>query len=367
MAVRAVAPWILAMLLVAAAGRQTRTLRAFRHGPMARQSSYSADVPPMVLFVNVALGGFRGAIADLLWLRASRMQEEGRHIELVQLSEWITALEPDNGEVWAYHAWNLAYNVSVLMSRPEDRWRWVQNGMDLLLEKGVALNPSNAQVRRELAWIFQHKLGMDADPSAAYYRGEWAKIMSSYLEPDGTPPQPDTLNAAELQSAMGLDPAKMRTIDQRFGGLDWRVPCSHAVYWALEGLARAKEQERLPCRRVVYQSLIMMIRGDGRLVGDPEDEGFVFHATPNEDLLDGTIAFLEETHAEHTFQGVRMAFTGLLLEASRIEARRGNADKAREHFRRAGSLFGGEDLLPDFDGFIGGTAEVDWTRFHGEG
>lgn len=350
-------------LLLAIAGRETHTLRRYRHGPLARGSAYSADVPPMLVFANVALGGFRGVIADLLWLRVARMQENGRFIELVQLSDWITALEPHNGDVWAYHAWNLAYNVSVMMSRPEDRWRWVQSGIDLLRDNGVRLNPSSAQVRRELAWMFQHKLGTDMDSAAPYYRREWARTVASYLEPDGSPPADGSLNAAELVEALGLDPEKMRALDRRFGRLDWRVPCSHAVYWALEGLQRATERERLPCRRIAYQSLIMMIRGDGLLQGDPEEEDFTFRATPNEGLLEGTVAFLEEVNAAHTFHGVRMAFAGMLLEGVRIDARQGRDTAARTKFARAAELFGGSDGLPTFAAFIAGTADVDWRSF----
>ena len=77
--------------LVAACGAQSRALRETRRTRLAHHgASYSADVPPAVTFVTVTLGGFRGMIADLLWLRASRLQEERRYVELVQLSGWIT-------------------------------------------------------------------------------------------------------------------------------------------------------------------------------------------------------------------------------------------------------------------------------------
>ena len=33
-------------------------------------------LPPMVAFTTVALGGFRGLLADLLWLRAGALQDE---------------------------------------------------------------------------------------------------------------------------------------------------------------------------------------------------------------------------------------------------------------------------------------------------
>ena len=62
------------------------------------------NMPPLVALTTVALGGFRGLIADVLWLRATRMQEEGKYFEIVQLSDWITKLEPRFTPVWSFHA-----------------------------------------------------------------------------------------------------------------------------------------------------------------------------------------------------------------------------------------------------------------------
>lgn len=351
-------------LLLGLTARQTFRLRRERHaGRGTFGPAYSAEVPPLLAFTTATLGGFRGLFADLLWLRAARMQEQGRFLELVQLAEWITALEPANGEVWAYHAWNLAYNVSLLAPRPEDRWRWVRQGLDLLRVEGVRRSPASAQVRRELAWMFQHKLGTDMDPCANVYRGAWARDVAPYLDPGGAPPAPGSLNDAELPEALSLDPGTMRRIDRRFGALDWRVPCAHAVYWALEALDRAPARERLACRRIVYQSLAQMIHRDGLLEGDPEAPEFVFRATPNERLLDGTLAFLEETLAAHRFRGVRIALAGLLLEGARIDARHNRDDAAREKYVRAAVLFGDPFALPPLQDFLDGTAAVNWDLF----
>src|SRR6266853_1021609 len=97
--------------------------------------------PPLVAFTTVALGGFRGIIADVLWLRATELQKDGKYFELVQLADWITKLEPRFAQVWAFHAWNMAYNVSVLFNDPPDRWRWVRQGIVLLRDEGLKYNP----------------------------------------------------------------------------------------------------------------------------------------------------------------------------------------------------------------------------------
>jgi hypothetical protein len=52
------------------------------------------NAPPVLAFTTVALGGFRGLIANALWIRANDLQQEDKFFEQVQLSDWITKLEP---------------------------------------------------------------------------------------------------------------------------------------------------------------------------------------------------------------------------------------------------------------------------------
>ncbi len=72
--------------------------------------------PPVLQFTTVALGGFRGLIANALWLRMNQLQEDGKYFEMVQLADWITKLQPRFTSVWVFQAWNMAYNISVKCS-----------------------------------------------------------------------------------------------------------------------------------------------------------------------------------------------------------------------------------------------------------
>lgn len=351
-AVKTLALGVAVIILVAACGLQSRRLRTVRHTSLTNYSTqYSADVPPMVTFVSVTLGGFRGVIADMLWLRASRLQEQRRFVELVQLSDWITKLEPHMAEVWVFHAWNLSYNISVLMSRPEDKWRWVQNGIELLRDEGVPLNPRNATLYRELGWIFQHKLGMEGDNASWYYRKEWAREVSAYLGEGGARPDEVSIMASELEAWLKMDTATMAEIEGRFGRIDWRVPMAHSLYWGWKGLENADAKETLPCRRMVYVSLIEMARRNGILVGDPSEEGYVFAAMPNPTLIDGTAAFIEETMARHEFSGIRYAYVGFLRDAMRIRMAEGNPEASKALYEKLVSFFDGKTdrKLPPFE------------------
>ena len=81
------------------------------------------NAPPVLAFTTIALGGFRGLIANALWIRATDLQDAGKYFEMVQLADWITKLEPTFTQVWLVQSWNMAYNISVKFSDPQDRDR----------------------------------------------------------------------------------------------------------------------------------------------------------------------------------------------------------------------------------------------------
>jgi hypothetical protein len=137
------------------------------------------NAPPSLAFATVAMGAFRGLVVDVLWIRADKLKEEGQFFDAKQLAEWITMLQPRFASVWEFHAWNMAYNISVTMpaSQPEQRWRWVKNGYELLRDKGIPLNPKSIQLYRELGWIFQQKIGGVTDDAHKYYKLQLAEAM----------------------------------------------------------------------------------------------------------------------------------------------------------------------------------------------
>ncbi|MEN6577206.1 MAG: hypothetical protein ABFD90_12755, partial [Phycisphaerales bacterium] len=142
------------------------------------------NAPPSLAFATVAMGAFRGLIVDVLWMRADKLKEEGQFFDARQLAEWITTLQPRFAAVWEFHAWNMAYNISVAMpaSQPEQRWRWVKNGYELLRDKGIPLNPKSIQLYRELGRIFQHKLGGVSDDAHLYYKLQFAEEIGPLLD-----------------------------------------------------------------------------------------------------------------------------------------------------------------------------------------
>jgi len=273
------------------------------------------DTPPLVALTQVALGGFRGLLADALWLRVTRVQDEGKYFEIVQLADWITKLEPRFTPAWAYHAWNMAYNVSVLLDDPAERWRWVQQGISILRDRALVYNPENPQLYWELGWLYQHKIGQNLDQAHLYYKTALAMEMQNLLggpTPDferlfaaatskedllrrpgvpaliarleamkidpfsltalRNPKAPADLAAAlsvpaatdellpylvrrRLETGLKFDLERMRRVEEETGPLDWRMPQAHSIYWAEKGLEFSTGFDLVRNERMVFQSL----------------------------------------------------------------------------------------------------------------
>jgi len=143
------------------------------------------NIPPSLAFATVATGAFRGLLVDVLWMRADKLKEQGNFFDAKQLAEWITTLQPRFASVWEFQAWNMAYNISVAIpaTQPDQRWRWVKNGYELLRDQGIPLNPKSIELYRELARIFQHKIGGVSDDAHKYYKLQLAMAMEPLLGP----------------------------------------------------------------------------------------------------------------------------------------------------------------------------------------
>ncbi|OGV63308.1 MAG: hypothetical protein A3K19_21975 [Lentisphaerae bacterium RIFOXYB12_FULL_65_16] len=140
------------------------------------------NVPPTLALTTFALGPLRGLIVDGLWWRMIQLQSQGDHFETMQLTEWITALQPRFPQVWAFGAWNFSYNVAYEFGDPMDRWKWVDRGIRLLRDDGLRYNPNDPVIRRELARIFLDRIGGRMDPAQEIFKREWALTVMRYLK-----------------------------------------------------------------------------------------------------------------------------------------------------------------------------------------
>lgn len=288
---------LLVAVLLAGSGVVERSLNRDRDALGLTRVAPLENAPPVLAFTTVALGGFRGLISNILWIRASTLQDEDKYFEMAQLADWITKLEPHYVQVWLVQSWNMAYNISVKFSEFPDRWRWVQRGIELLRDEGLRYNPTEILMYRELAWFFQHKMGQNLDDAHLYYKQAWLRDMGEVFDKKAPnldelihPQTPDQQRRAKLlREKYKMDPEFMKEVGERYGPLEWRLPEAHAIYWAALGLERAKEnptkvkpEDFITLRRVIYQSMQMSFQR-GRLVSNPLAKGFEFG--PNLDII----------------------------------------------------------------------------------
>ena len=293
---------VLAGLCFWQAGRLQQPLVQMRRDMHLTTGEPLENTPPLVAFTTVALGGFRGVIADLLWLRASGLQQDGKYFELVQLADWITKLEPRMKQVWAFHAWNMAYNVSVLFNNPDDRWRWVRQGIMLLRDEGLRYNPGEPNLYRELAFIYSHKMSGNSDQMNGYYKRWWAAEMGQLFDgprPDYTAPRTSP-RMRRMMDEYKLDPVRMQVVDTKYGPLDWRLPQAHAIYWAWCARKYATGFDAVQIDRAIFQTMAdAAIQGE--LFINPAEK--VFIPGPNLAVFDKARRAYEEAIAANPGEG----------------------------------------------------------------
>jgi len=307
-----------------------------------KQISAELRLPPVVLFT------FRALAIDYLWIRAEKLKDEGQYFDALHLARMICALQPNLASVWDFQAWNMAYNISVTLPTPQQRWNWVRAGYELLRDKGLLYNPNNLKIYRSLAWTFQHKIGAVSDDYHRYYKLQLALDMTPLLMPlnskeinsvqdiaamaeiesdwdkfksdpkvaelldkirkaepkfsdrdklfdgllkirmnptDYAPALHQVLadnrynpalknldvfiRARELRARWKFEPKRMAEINKKYGpidyqkedthiSMDWRLPWTHAIYWAVRGLESAETKtgfDVLNLYRIVYHCL----------------------------------------------------------------------------------------------------------------
>ena len=128
-----------------------------------------------------ALGSFRGIMINAMWQRSEALKQEGKFFEANNLAEMITTLQPRYPEAWNFQAWNMAYNISVKCKTAEERWDWVNKGINLLRDRGIPNNPNSVVLYRSLAWILGHKMTGQTDDMHWYYKARMAEEWQTLL------------------------------------------------------------------------------------------------------------------------------------------------------------------------------------------
>jgi hypothetical protein len=149
-------PWLaVAVLALALSGVAQRYVEERR---VAANLTWSDPEKHALEVGFLALGGFRGILADMLWIRAIRHQEAGRYYELKLLCDMILKLQPTFTQVHAFQAYNMSYNLAYKAEGPEDKWYWIRSGL-MTLERGLERNYRNYSLWFELGFQYFDRFG----------------------------------------------------------------------------------------------------------------------------------------------------------------------------------------------------------------
>ena len=342
--------------------------------------------PPGVALSNVFLGPFRNLMVSALWLRMDRLQKQGKFFEMVQLADWLLRVQPENATAAQYLAWNMAYNITVTQQNYDVRRRWIKKALETL-QTAMKYNPNDPILYREMAWIYQHKLGDELDNAGPYYRAKMAeenlRIFGGTHSPDwkqlaaepesweafyeknptlrrvcsgreeelekmflatGALPEKIVLNESEkekltlflrnmvIRNDLMIDPAHAAWVEAEYGKLNWLLPDAFAIYWGSMGLKKIPDERTLHCQRIVAQGLKMMMLS-GRIIYADGEPGQNYIRLPDFNLVD--VACREIKKMADLMQG-GLEYSGyhyFLMDVVEMLYLYGYKEKAAEYYK----------------------------------
>lgn len=370
------------------------------------------EIPPTLALVTIALGPLRALVVDALWWRAIRQQDRGEFFDAMQLTEGITKLQPTYASVWAYLGWNMSYNIAFEFAEPEDRWQWILRAIELLRDEGLRYNPDDPVIRHELARIFYHKIGGDADSGGEYFKNQWTLLIMQYLQYGGrselrsleaAAKTMDELKAkpvvqeyvkkarekfgmdlldfaahhprieyvdvamegrdreiaaleiyyhyrrARIEQELNLDITRMLFIDRNYGPLDWRLHQAHAIYWAAEGEWDEYFASGANFAEVVRQSMTDAFF-NGRLLWDPENETMM--RTENLRTIKHIHNYYDSMIQNHYSPAIDAGHKKFLEQAVTILYSYNRLSDAKELFDHYKADYIDEGIETDFETFV---------------
>ncbi len=136
------------------------------------------QIDPTSETIRLATLGMRGIAGATLWWKATQFQMKKDWTRLRATLDQISKLQPHSIQVWRYQAWNLSYNVSVAFDDYHDKFYWVIEGLNFMLN-GLAANDKEPRLYWDMGWFISNKIGRD--DAAKYYR----QLFSGERGPDG--------------------------------------------------------------------------------------------------------------------------------------------------------------------------------------
>lgn len=119
----------------------------------------------------ILLGSFRGIVVDFLWVRGIARHDERKYYDLLAINNLIAKLQPHFPVVWIFQAWNMSYNIAHEWDQPENKWRWINAGIEYA-KKGASKNPKSGDLLFEIGNMYFHKFNSRLFKHAGYYKAQ---------------------------------------------------------------------------------------------------------------------------------------------------------------------------------------------------
>jgi len=114
------------------------------------------------------LSGFRGAVADYLWIVAHTHWEHREWFRMHRLMELVCLLQPRSIMFWDMSSWHMAWNIAHDVRNDPDEprvakrlWaerKWIEAGRQLL-QRGIENNPDRYELWARMGWLLDQRLG----------------------------------------------------------------------------------------------------------------------------------------------------------------------------------------------------------------
>lgn len=162
-------------------------------------------IDPASETIRLVTLGLRGPAVSMLWSKANDYKKTEDWTQFQSALEQLARLQPYFIKVWEYQAWNLSYNVSVELDDVRDRFYYVKQGIQYLMD-GIDYNRDNPTLLDDLGWFTGNKVGR-ADEHEQYrkmYR------MDEDLNSDDQPELRDNWLASKRWYQMAIDAIDLR-------------------------------------------------------------------------------------------------------------------------------------------------------------
>ncbi|MBI3099704.1 MAG: hypothetical protein HYY93_15955 [Planctomycetes bacterium] len=117
---------------------------------------------------TMLIGGFKPIAVDFLWMRCTTLEEQKQFQEIKTILSLISRLQPWSEQVWSYIAWNLAFNIAHQAATPEERWRWVSEGI-LTAKEGARRNPGSFKLKHDVGFLYYYRVPQQKDLKRRVY------------------------------------------------------------------------------------------------------------------------------------------------------------------------------------------------------